>query len=1280
MNVRADILPHRKNVFHNRPQNFFRVVFCIAFIVLYLFFGVSSVMAVENLSTSGNIDSTDEPWYCTDDSQSQCLYYERKVLWIGTVGDITLDLSGFTKDLDLWLWYDNDNDPTFQNRVATSTKAELNAEKITYTNAAPGWYIVWITNGDLVSKSDSTGYSLSGSFQTDETAPSAPTWKTNATVPGDGEVTLNWNANAEEDLYGYFVYQSDRSTQSEQGGINPTDETTYDVAYFVNKSDGTSYTVSGLTNGKIYYFAVTAIDADNCYYITDGSVNTYCAEDFQNFKDNESGSSGEKSAIPQLPPPSGITAVPGDGTVTLNWNLVGGSVSYKYNIYQASTSGVKKNNYSKNYSNVEPPYTISGLTNESFYYFVVTTVNSAGEESSESSEVVAKPTATPTPNNPPVISSGPTVVGRSCIALGESTTVSVSASDQDGEPLSYAWSVSSGTISGTGSSVTYTAPTTGETSIYPVVTVTVSDGRGGSDTEGKNILIVRKQYPTGISAITGNLSVIVSWNTVSGATGYRVYDSSSPSYFSGNGMVATAPPFTLNNLTAGITHYFTVTATYSGNEESCLSPEVVSATPFQNNRPVVSITGMETTSTGGRKFKWVGNDIDNHALTYRYSIYKAGALSKNYIPIGSTEVTTPSLSDGTYIFEVIANDGLEDSEPSAIPFVVSPVLPPDSVTVSPGSQQVSLIWSPSPSPNIVKYNIYRVSTASTATTEPSSWGDILTSVSVSSTAPTYSYTDSTVTNGIKYWYVITSVNSAGTESLKSAPAVWAIPREIELAIYKIDPAEIDFDNENKKEAQIHFCAEAPQAGGAKQYSASWEVNMELRPLDQPQAVTKTFGGVKLAVQPEKPGTYDGVTLWNGGTDAGDFAEPGKYLVCLKGKVTFRNPDETLTVKDFPECISIVQTGTCEPTTSTSGTAAKAFKASGTFSIPIINIKEPQVLIEISNKLFDKDLFVVKNQTFDITAKVTKGNKFVDHVTFTLTKDNQVVKQVDVANPFPNVSEASYILNNVQLSAPGIYQLLAVPYSKSGKVFTLELVNEKITVNANARVIAIWFEPSFRNKDGDEWSQYNNVTENKKPFQVFRKLGRLTVDYGESKPTLFVNSVEIVFAISPKTQIGSTFSWSLPEGIADIKREVQTGIWRCTSFSNDSCVFYKGVPWPTNDDTGGDNKNTDEALSPNNPDNSIYAVDAPALDSFADAYNGYKKIIYKLRAEEWVQCTIDGKKYNCSNRFPWYSVVSVKRTDEQILSVYGDYRWIFTRDSDQVYKSEGNQTLTIGDNP
>ena len=90
-------------------------------------------------------------------------------------------------------------------------------------------------------------------------------------------------------------------------------------------------------------------------------------------------------------------------------------------------------------------------------------------------------------NTPPVITSGPTAT-QSTITDAQTSTLNVTASDADGDTLSYSWSATGGSVSGTGPTAVYTPPRVTVTTVYSV-TVTVSDGRGGSASGSVNVTV-----------------------------------------------------------------------------------------------------------------------------------------------------------------------------------------------------------------------------------------------------------------------------------------------------------------------------------------------------------------------------------------------------------------------------------------------------------------------------------------------------------------------------------------------------------------------------------------------------------------------------------------------------------------------------------------------------------------------------------------------------------------------------------------------------------------------
>jgi len=85
-------------------------------------------------------------------------------------------------------------------------------------------------------------------------------------------------------------------------------------------------------------------------------------------------------------------------------------------------------------------------------------------------------------NQSPTISS--LTANPSSVSPNRTSTITCSASDPDGNTLTYSWTATGGAISGTGSQVTLTAPST--EGIY-TITCAVDDGNGGTDKKSVNL-------------------------------------------------------------------------------------------------------------------------------------------------------------------------------------------------------------------------------------------------------------------------------------------------------------------------------------------------------------------------------------------------------------------------------------------------------------------------------------------------------------------------------------------------------------------------------------------------------------------------------------------------------------------------------------------------------------------------------------------------------------------------------------------------------------------------
>jgi methionine-rich copper-binding protein CopC len=211
-----------------------------------------------------------------------------------------------------------------------------------------------------VSGKDVAGNALTGSssfkFKTaittvpDTTAPGIP--QNVVAEPGDAQIKLIWNANTEPDLKGYTIYYSNNASN-------------LNLSVFVAKP-GTSKTLTGLTNGEIYFYQLEAEDGAG----------------------NKSGRTITKNATPKKPTPTdliapatpqNLTFEAGQSQIKFSWTANTEADLKRYTLY-----------YSTNASAISTPvligkasttHTLTGLTNGSIYFFQLEAEDTSGNRS-----------------------------------------------------------------------------------------------------------------------------------------------------------------------------------------------------------------------------------------------------------------------------------------------------------------------------------------------------------------------------------------------------------------------------------------------------------------------------------------------------------------------------------------------------------------------------------------------------------------------------------------------------------------------------------------------------------------------------------------------------------------------------------------------------------------------------------------------------------------------------------------------------------------------------------
>ena len=451
---------------------------------------------------------------------------------------------------------------------------------------------------------------------------------TNLTAtPGNGLITLNWTASAAPGAGYYNLYES-------TDGVNFT---YFDYAY------GTNYTRSGRTNGVTYYYYLVPVNA--------GGAGTQSAT---------------VSTSVGLPPPTNLTAAPGNGSITLNWTASGAPGATYYKLYE-STDGVNFTYFDYSYGT---NYTRGGRTNGQTYSYYVVPVNN-GDVGIPSATVSASVGLPPPTSLTATLGAGAVTLNWTASAFPGATYYNLYEST-DGVNFTY-FDYAYGT------NYTRTGRTNGQAYYYYVVPV----NNGGSGIQSATVsALVGLPPPTNLTATPGNGSITLNW-TASGAPGadyYNLYESTDGvnfTYFD----YAYGTNYTRGGRTNGVTYSYYVVPVNNGSvgtQSATVSalvgladPTGLTATPG-NNSVTLNWTAPSTPGATG------------------YNVYQATSLNGPFTKVGSPAATTFTqsglLAGTTYYYYVTATNATDESSPSATAqaTTLGPDVTPPTTTISAG--------------------------------------------------------------------------------------------------------------------------------------------------------------------------------------------------------------------------------------------------------------------------------------------------------------------------------------------------------------------------------------------------------------------------------------------------------------------------------------------------------------------------------------------------------------------------------------------------------------------
>jgi len=557
-----------------------------------------------------------------------------------------------------------------------------------------------------------SGYSSYGYDTTWAPTPSTPS-APSVSATSSTSIDITWSS-----VSGATEYKLYRSTSSSG---------TYTQIYW---GSSRSYTDSGthLSASTRYYYKVTAGNSSGWSSYSSYGYDTTWA------------------AIPSTPSAPTVSAT-GATSLTISWSSVSGATEYK--LYRSTSSS---GTYTQVYWGSSRSYTDSGshLSASTRYYYKVTAGNSSGWSSYSSYGYDTTWAAIPsTPSAPSVSATGPTSIDISWSSVSGATEYKL-----------YRSTSSSGTYTQIywGSSRSYTDSGThlsASTRYYYKVTAGNSSGWSGyssasSDTTWAAIPST-PSAPT-VSA-TGATSIDISWSSVSGATEYKLYRSTSSSgtytqIYWGTDLTYTDSG---THLSAATTYYYKVTAGnvsgYSGYS-SASSATTWAAVPAAPAAPAVSAT-----SSTSINISWT-------AVTgaTEYKLYRATSSGGTFTQIywntdfSYTDSGTHLSAGTTYYYVVTAGNSSGhssySSESSVATWAAVPSAPSAPTVSATSSTSIAISWTAVT--GATEYKLYR-STSSSGTYTQIYWDTDL------------SYTDSGthLSPSTTYYYKVTAGNSSG---------------------------------------------------------------------------------------------------------------------------------------------------------------------------------------------------------------------------------------------------------------------------------------------------------------------------------------------------------------------------------------------------------------------------------------------------------------------------------------------------------------------------------------
>jgi fibronectin type 3 domain-containing protein len=344
--------------------------------------------------------------------------------------------------------------------------------------------------------------------------------------------------------------------------------------------------------------------------------------------------------------PTGLTATVTANSITLSWNSVTGALTYL--VYRGSSSSGP---WEIKGTPTAASYTDGGLSSGTTYYYKVAGVNNGGE--GPHSEVYSAATqgaggglpAAPVTVNAAALSSGAIEISWTTVSGAASYRVYRSTDAVNFTLVGFPSGLSY-TDGGLSSSTTYyyrvsAVNGSGEGPQSQIASAVTSGDGGGYPPQAPTGLKIASPSPSGIG---------LSWNSVSGASSYKVFRTNSAN---GNyGLISTTGnvSYTDTSITGGASYYYKVSAV-NGNGESPRSAPAFGFAVAYYELPYHSSKQIMTMTAGGKHYYRLAVTTGNsYTIEWQTGWYNDGSTVTGASGAANSVYVTAWQNDGTGIF------------------------------------------------------------------------------------------------------------------------------------------------------------------------------------------------------------------------------------------------------------------------------------------------------------------------------------------------------------------------------------------------------------------------------------------------------------------------------------------------------------------------------------------------------------------------------------------------------------------------------------------------------